>query len=147
MGFKQFLAENWFTLLQTTGIISGLLLNAAALRADARSRRASNLLNITSQQREIWTRFDDQPALARVVDPDADLEKAPLTDHEEFFVRAIVLHLNAAYHAMRDGMLLKPEGLRQDVDWFFSLPIPKAVWKRLKALQDADFARFVERGD
>jgi hypothetical protein len=41
-------------------------------------------------------------------------------------------------------MLEPNEGLRQDIRWFFSLPIPKAVWEKIKERQDTKFAKFVE---
>lgn len=34
--------------------------------------------------------------------------------------------------------------MRWDVAWFFSLPIPKAVWEKLKPLQDEEFVAYVE---
>lgn len=34
--------------------------------------------------------------------------------------------------------------MRRDVAWFFSLPIPKAVWEKLKPLQDEEFVAYVE---
>jgi hypothetical protein len=46
---------------------------------------------------------------------------------------------------MRSGFFQKPEGLRKDIERFFSLPIPQAVWARVKSLQDAPFVKFVER--
>jgi hypothetical protein len=37
------------------------------------------------------------------------------------------------------------EALRKDIRWFFSLPVPKAVWEETKLRQDAGFVRFVEK--
>jgi hypothetical protein len=48
------------------------------------------------------------------------------------------------FHAMRDELTIKPEGLRRDVWWFFSLPIPRAVWEKFKVLQNDKFAFYVE---
>jgi hypothetical protein len=50
----------------------------------------------------------------------------------------------SVYHAIRDGTLIKPEGLRKDIQSFFALPIPRAVWERVKPLQDREFVKFVE---
>ena len=84
------------------------------------------------------------PELKRVLDPAADLNKLPVTVNEEIFVNCVIQHLNSAHYALADKLVVKPEGLRQDVIWFFSLPIPAAVWKRVKVLQNDVFVRFVE---
>jgi hypothetical protein len=41
--------------------------------------------------------------------------------------------------AMRDDLTIDPEGLRRDVWKFFSLPVPQAVWDRLKVLRMLQF--------
>ena len=121
------MAQHWFTLLQSIGIIAGLLFNALALRADTKSRRATNLITVTAHHREIWSRFAGDPELSRVLELNADLEATPLTQAEELFTRDLILHLNSAYHAMRDGLLMELEGLPRDVRWFCSLPIPSSL--------------------
>jgi len=40
---------------------------------------------------------------------------------------------------------MPPDGLGRDITWFFSLPIQRTVWGKLKPVQDGDFVRFVER--
>ena len=144
MELPPWLAQNWFTLLQSIGILAGLLFNAMALRADTKSRRATNLITFTAHHRELWSRFAGDPGLARVLDPNADLEGRPLTQAEELFTRDLILHLNSAFHAMDEGLLIAMEGLPGDVRGFFSLPIPQAVWDGLRPLQDREFVRFVE---
>jgi hypothetical protein len=145
MGFSQWFGQHWFTSLQSVAIIAGLLFNATALRADAKSRRVNNLLTITANHRQIWTQFYQQPELKRVLDSEARLDEKGLTREEELFTRFVILHLNSAFHAIKNGMLMTPDGLRRDAAWFFSLPIPASVWERVKLLQDRDFAQFVEQ--
>jgi bifunctional DNA-binding transcriptional regulator/antitoxin component of YhaV-PrlF toxin-antitoxin module len=57
----------------------------------------------------------------------------------------VIQHLGSAYQAMKSGLVVKPEGVSQDVRSFFSLPIPKAIRERMKLLQNDDFVEFVER--
>jgi len=144
MGLIQWLEQNWFTSIQITGILGGLLFTAVNFRTDAQARRVSNLIAITQHQREIWTHLYTHPELARVLAKAVNLKSAPVTDAEELFVNFLILHLNTAYHAMQTGMFIKPEGLQRDIQMFFSLPIPKAVWKTTKQFQDEDFVWFVE---
>ncbi len=35
-------------------------------------------------------------------------------------------------------------GMRDDVRTFFSFPIPRLVWNRVKSFQDPDFVAFVD---
>jgi hypothetical protein len=60
------------------------------------------------------------------------------------FVTTIVAHLSTVFRAMKHGEFVKLEGVKNDVREFFTLPIPKAVWEKLKPFQDANFAKFVE---
>jgi hypothetical protein len=144
MGVLPWINDNWFILLQSFGIIAGLLFTAAALRLDEKTRRIGNLMAITKSHREIWSQLYERPELARVIDADADLDKGVITREEELFIWFLILHLNSVYQALKNGVLLNLEGMNRDVGWFFSLPLPRAIWERAKLLQDADFVRFVE---
>ena len=85
------------------------------------------------------------PTVARVLDARADVAKEPVSRDEEIFVSLVIQHLNGVFHALRDELVIKPEGLRRDVWWFFSLPVPLAVWERAKVLQNDAFVTFVEQ--
>jgi hypothetical protein len=144
MGLLPWIAENWFVLLQSVGIVGSLLFTGLALRADANARRISNLLTITEGHRNLWLHFSRRPELARVIDKDADLQKEPVTEAEHTFVTLLILHLSSAFHAHDDSLRVNPDGLRKDIESFFSLPIPNAVWTDAVKFQDHDFVRFVE---
>lgn len=144
MEFTSWLSLHWFTLLQSIGIVGGLLFTGISLRIDTKVRRVGTLMTITQQHRELWTQLYRRPELSRILDAAADVERCPVSAEEELLVNLLVLHLNSAYRAMKQGMFVRPEGLQTDIAWFFSLPIPRAVWERLKSLQDEDFVRFTE---
>lgn len=138
------LGDNAFALLNAIGVVGGLLFTGFSLHSEARTRRIANLLSLTEGHREIWKQLLANPALRRVLDPTADLDRSPLTLDEEVFVNFVIQHLNVTFHALRDDLTIKPEGLRRDVWWFFSLPIPTAVWQQAKVLQNDQFVAFVE---
>ena len=140
----QWLSENWFNLFSSIGIISGLWFTAVSLHSETKTRRIANLLAVTSNYREIWKEFFHSPALARVIDPSADVTKQPVTSAEELFVGLIISHINSVFYATNDELVVKWEGLRRDVKAFFSLPVPRAVWNTTKLLQNQDFAAFIE---
>lgn len=144
MEVLHWIGDHWFDLLQTTGIIAGLYFTARAFHLDIKTRRVDHLIELTKQHREIWTELYARPELARVKDATADLRGKPITGDEELFISMLILHLNASYHALKDRVFLKPDGLRKDIHGFFSRPLTKLVWEKMKPLQDADFVAFVE---
>src|SRR5256885_17192987 len=98
----------WSVIIQTGGIVGALLLVSIALFLDARARRIGNLIQLTQQHRELWERMYRRPQLARILDPDADTVKLPLTADEEPFRIFVILHLSHPYYAMRARLLPKP---------------------------------------
>lgn len=144
MGALSWIAEHWFDLLQTIGIIGGLVFTAYTTHKDEKARRIGNLIAIAGQNREIWKEVYDRPQLFRVRERDVDLRKQPISDEEGLFVKLLVLHLDTVYRAMKAGMFVKLEGLQKDIKEFFSWPIPRAVWEKIKPFQDEAFVRFVD---
>lgn len=98
----------------------------------------------THQHRQIWSQLFSRPNLGRILKPNLDLKKRPITEDEELFVHFLILHLNASYYAIKRDVLLSPDRLGQDVKTIFSLPIPKAVWLKNKRFYDQEFIEFVE---
>lgn len=144
MEWLHWIEQNGFVLLQSVGIIGGLLFTAISLRVDATVRRVGNLIKLTQHHRDIWTRLYTRPELSRVIHRKPNLSQKPVSYAEQLFVNLLILHLNSAYQAMKNGMSVTPEGLQKDIQSFFSLPIPKIVWERSKGFQDRDFVQFVE---
>jgi hypothetical protein len=140
----KWLAENWFNLFSSAGIIGGLWFTAVSLHSETKTRRIANLLTLTANYREVWKEFFRSPELARVIEPSANVAKQPVTPAEEFFVNMVISHTSSVYEALKDELLNKQEGLRRDVRAFCSLPVPNAVWIKTKMLQNQDFAAFIE---
>jgi hypothetical protein len=144
MGSNEWIGQNWLALVQTGTLAGGLLFTGIAVLLDARARRVGNLIQLTQQHRDLWERLYMQPELARILDPDANPAQPPVTPQEETFVIFLILHLSNTYYAMRAGFFQKLRGLRKDIERFFSLPIPRAVWEKVKDLQEESFVQFVE---
>lgn len=144
MGILQVVTDNWFTALQSFGIISGFFFTAAVYRKDEKSRRVTNRLIIEDHHRSIWAACYGNPSLARILDPKADIHRNPLTNDELLFCNELIIHLSGSFLSINEGMLTTPEGLRKDVDRLFSLPIPRAAWEKYRAFQDRNFVEFVE---
>jgi len=145
MEAANWITTHWFDLIQTAAIIGGLLLAAYTTYKDERARRIANSIAMNDQYRQIWKEIYEHPKLARVLQKDADLAKDPVSIEEERFVTTLILNLGTAFRAMKYGEFVTLEGLQKDIQGFFSLPIPKALWKKLKPLQDKNFVAFAEK--
>ena len=139
------MAKNWFSGLQTIGIVGGLLFTAAAFLREAKSRRIANLMEITRNHREIWSELYRRPELARVSHLMMNRKDSTHSVEEDLFVRLLILHLNTVYHAMKDGLAGTPEGIREDINRFFAQPVVKSIWDRVKPFQDSAFVDFIEK--
>jgi len=144
MEFGGWLANNSFNLLSAVGVIGSLWFTSISLRSETKTRRIANLLTVTANHREIWKVFLSEKGLARVRDASADTTKQPVTDTERVFVTFVIFHMSSVFYAMSDQLVVKVEGLRRDIAQFFSLPIPREVWEKIKVLQNDDFVAFVE---
>ncbi len=144
MDLGDWLANNWFVLLQSVGIIASLLFTAFTIRKETVARRLTDLLTLTENHREIWKQLYDRPELARVTSLVVDLRRKPPTRDEELFVTLLILHLGTARRAMRHQLVEALGGVRDDVRWFFSLPLPRAIWEKVKPFQEKDLVLFVE---
>ena len=139
MGFQY-----WEILVSAAGVIVALIFDGWAALTEAKTRKVANLINLTTNHREIWFTFLNDRELLRVRDPQATIETAPITLKEEIFTVAVVLHLASSFAAEKNHLTIKEEGLRLDVSNFFSQPIPEAIWEKVKQYYNDDFVAYVE---
>lgn len=139
------LGTNWIDLLQTAGVVGGLLISAAALRMDTRVRRTEVILRLTEAHRDIWERLVEQPTLARVLEPGVSPSAAPPSPAERRFVQLVILHLATVRQAVREGTYDASPGMDDDIREFLSLPIPRSVAESLVRFQPADFQDYLRR--
>jgi hypothetical protein len=144
MGISQWLDGQFVTVIETASAVGGLLLTAYTIRKDTKERRLSNRIALSGRHGDIWKEFYERPSLSRVLNPAVNLKAEPVSEEERLFVKLLILHLDTVHQAMRGGMLTKVEGLTKDVREFFALPIPAAVWQKMKPYQNQDFISFIE---
>ncbi len=140
----QWLAMHGRETLETAALVFSLFFTAVSFRADTKERRISNLMALAGSHRELWLHAGENPKLARVLKPDPDLKKHPVTAAERRFVHLLITHLAVSHAALRHGVLPGLSGLEKDVCHFFSLPIPREVWTWSREFQDPKFVRFIE---
>ena len=138
------LRGNWFSLLQTLGIIGGLIFTAISIRQATNARKASDLLTLTEQHRELWNQVYSRPGLDRIFAASVDLVARPVTVAEAWFMNEVIVHFHTGWQLTCRGSLLALDAVKADVQGFFSLPIPKAVWEQTKSARDPKFVCFIE---
>lgn len=136
--------EVWHGLLGDVGVIASVTIATIALFSDNKTSRVSNLLTLTQNHHELLKPLFRNADLSRVQDTEVDLEAKPLTEAETAYINVRIQHLFSAYRAMQDDLTIRPEGFEADIRDFFSLPLPKAVWDKIRPFQNRDFVAFVE---
>lgn len=136
--------NNWFQLLQTVGVVGGLVFTGISIRQSTRARKASDLLALTDQHRELWNQVYARPGLERVFALQADLLGKPITITEERFLNEVIVHFQMGWQLATSGSLLTLDAMKADVRAFFKLPLPRAVWEATMAGRDPEFIRFIE---
>lgn len=138
------LRDNWFPVLQTVGIIGGLLFTAVSIRQSTNARKASDLLALTEQHRQLWDEVYTRPGLGRIYAEEADLVAAPVTIAEERFMNEVIVHFQTGWQLACQGSLITLDAMKADARTFFKLPIPRFVWQHTKASRDPKFVKFIE---
>jgi hypothetical protein len=147
MEVSTWVESHWFDVVQTLGIVVTFLFSAYVTSRDARARRVANSIAITDQYHQIWRDVYSHPELSRVISESPDLLSKPVSFNEELFVTTLIAHLSTVYRAMKQDEFVDLQGLARDVKQFFSLPIPKAVWEKIRAFQDDEFVGFIKRSE
>jgi len=131
-------------LVQTVGIVASLSYTGRSLFKDARIRALQYRLELTRQHREIWLSTLTSPSLLKVLDGSRDIEKKPVTAEEQVFINLIIQHVSTIVQANEDKIVDMPEGIREDIRAFFSLPIPNSVWLVTKSFRDQEVIDYVD---
>lgn len=145
MAWRAWLDQNWFTLIQTLGILGSIWLTRAALRRDARARKLGDYLVLAGHHRELWSEIHRHAQLARVLQPEVDLLASPMSIAEAEFLNIAIVHFQSGWLVAKDGGLITLDVLMADVRAFFSLPLPRAVWEQTRHMRDPNYVRFIEQ--
>lgn len=143
--FLFWLNQNWFSFLQSLGIVGGLWFTAAAIRRDTKARKASDLLKLLEQHRELWSDIHRRPELMRVLSQELDLVAQPISTAEEEFINLVIVHFHTGWMLSCSGSTNSLAALGKDVGSFFTLPLPRKVWEETEHKRDAAFVRFVAK--
>jgi hypothetical protein len=142
--FLFWLNQNWFSLIQTFGILGSIWLTIASLRRETRARKLGDYLTLAGQHRELWSEAHRRPDLARIFQTELDLVAQPISVAEEEFLRLVIVHFSSGWLLARNDFVISLEVIAADVRAFFSLPLPRAIFERAKVSTDPAFVAFVE---
>jgi hypothetical protein len=137
--------SEWFSIVQTVGVVGGLIFTGITISRDAKAKEAANALAFAERHRQFWREAIERPELRRIFSENADLLERRITAAERIFLNLAFVQYETGWNIAKkvDRSDLKP--LKSDVRKFFSLPLPQAVWKETKQFRNQRFVRFVEK--
>lgn len=143
--WRTWLEGNWFSVIQTLGIISGFGLAVITLRRESRSRQIGDYLTMIQQHRELWSEVHRRPELSRILEVEVDLVAAPVTVTEQEFLNLVIDHFYTGWLLATRAVILRLDVLKADAREFFRLPLPLRMWEMTRARRDPAFVRFIEK--
>ncbi|MEI7935178.1 MAG: hypothetical protein WCK27_00685 [Verrucomicrobiota bacterium] len=144
-GILSWFQSNWSSVIGAAGIIGSLLFTAASVRADAKNRAITNLLALDERHRALWGEVKQRPELKRILSEKVDIAAQPLTPEEDVSMWQIIQQFETGWQVERILNRGELKLLARDAGDFFRLPLPRAVWEKIKEFRNPKFVRFVER--
>jgi hypothetical protein len=138
--------SHWHEVLETVGIVGGLLFTGVTLRHDLQARKIAEYLTQATEHRRLWSHLHRRPGLSRVLESNRDLNQEPLRVEERHYLELAVTHFHTGWLIAQSGHSLVPIAvLATDAGYFFALPAPAAVWREVRMMHQPEFVTFVER--
>ncbi|WP_340151454.1 DUF6082 family protein [uncultured Sneathiella sp.] len=135
----------WFTFLQSAGIIASFLFTAYTVWQNRKDKRVSNYLDLTAHHRDIWKLVFENKELLEVLDTRLANKATSTTFEQRKFLTFLFLHLSCAYELQKISSVIKVEGLRSDIKDFFISPYVRDHWEENKRFYNDDFVSFVDK--
>lgn len=138
-------SPQWLQILQSIGIIGGLIFTGISFLREGRAKRAANYLDLVKAHRELWTWQLEHPDLARLENRNVgDANNLKLSPIEAQFLRFRVFQLSIYHRLLKTGQIDPIEGVDLDIRDFLSYPLVRNFWEENKIFYDSDFVQFVE---
>ena len=134
---------DWFTLLQSLGIIIGFLFSGYAIWKDSNATKLQNYILLTQNHREVWSMMMNNEKLGRVLEkviPDNEME---LTYSERQFLTFIFLHVTCSFELSKRGKIVDVEKDKEDIADLLSYPLVKKFWDHNSRFYNEDFRAFI----
>lgn len=138
-------------MLQSVGIIGGLLFTAKTIRDDTKcrcdaikERKVSNILAFAARHQSLWSDLNQREELKRILQEQDDFLIGGVTPAEVGYLRQQAVQFEAGWEI---AALTQPEGLELlalDTANFFSRPLAHLVWEKVKIFRNPRFVELVE---
>ena len=143
--FIYWLTDHWHSLVESAGIIGGLIFTGVTVRRDLEARRVTEYLTLATQHRRLWGQLHRRKSLSRLLEPSRDLSVEPISREELNFVSLAFVHFHTSWLISREASLLLPlPVLAADAGHFFRLPAPRAAWELERRTHQPEFVAFIE---
>jgi hypothetical protein len=142
MGLLHWIVEHAEVVYGSSALTVGLIFDGWGHFAHAKEVRQANQHTIIAHHREIVKDIRSDPYLKRVLDPDAD--GSTLSIQEIHGVNPLFLHLYSNFRASKARLYRMPQHIDADLRFTLNLPVPAAVWEKLKGYYDDDFVAYVD---
>lgn len=130
-------------IIQSIGIIAGLVYAGLNFRREGKAKRASNYVTLVQNYRDIWKLKITDPALS-----DALKQRvAPgieATEQQKQFITFLFFHLSTYFYLRQNDQIDEISAISIDVKNFLSSPLVKCHWEENKSFYNDDFIRFVD---
>lgn len=133
----------WFTLLQSGGIIASFLISAYTAWTQTRSRKVSNYIELVKGHREVWKLQWENKDLAEVLSLSRDVNEA-LTPKEKRFLIFLFLHITCSYELLDSSNVINLDEMRRDIKELFLSPSVIVFWATNRKFFNSDFCDFVD---
>lgn len=128
------IVESGFPLIQTLGVVGGLLYSGRSFELDRRARQTEVYISLTEAHRDLWKNLAPRP----------NLRSSPITAGERRFVTLLVVHLSSVHQAVENGIYRSSPEMEQDICELFRLPIPARVLHDILPYQTNSFRSYLE---
>ncbi len=135
-----------FQVVQISILVLGATLTVLQLGRTARAARATNLLAITKNHREIWTFALEHPDTLELMDPEMPFSGIQdLSNDQRQFADFLLLHMASAHALVKRGLLSRNRSDRRDVGGVLALPAFRAIWADLQSYHPPRFRRYANK--
>jgi hypothetical protein len=134
---------DWFTLLQSLGIIIGFLFSGFAIWKDSNATKLQNYILLTQSHREVWSMMMDNEKLGRVLERDIPAKKQELTYSERQFLIFIFLHITCSFELSKRDKIINIEKDKEDIADLLSYPLVRKYWDDKGKFYNEDFRSFI----
>ena len=121
------------------------MMTAAAAHREAKAREIENILTLSDHHRNLWSEIAEKPELQRIFQTNVDVLKKPATVIEEVFLNEAAAHFLTGWRISKAGGITTLKELAIDAKWFFSLPLPRAIWEKTKKNRNRRFVTFIDK--